>query len=329
MRLFAIGDIHGCARELETLLAKLAPASGDTVVFLGDYVDRGPDSRGVIDLVLDLASRVKVITLKGNHEAMFLDFLDRPASAGAGMFILNGGASTLANYARPDGSFELPKEHIDFLRSLRLCHETDTHYFVHAGVPLAPLDSFDPAEEETTLLWSRQPFLTTEYRWSKTIVHGHTPAARPELRSNRINLDTGCVYDGHLTALELPAMKFWSVEKGVKGEPPIFPRDIATRRVAMRFEGRIPVRAIRQSAPSSQPLELETLNYNQFGLLVREVEPALAPALAVGDRIEGVIGPENREMAFVGEVVRIELRMRTPSYGIKVERMASERGDDK
>lgn len=320
-RTFAIGDIHGCSRELETLLRKINPQSGDRVIFLGDYVDRGPDARGVIDLILGLSQRCEVIALKGNHEAMFLDFLEQPESQGAGLFILNGGSSTLASYAGPGGSFEIPKEHIDFFYGLRLWYETDTHFFVHAGVPMRALATVSE-EDEQTLLWTRQPFLSTERKWEKIVVHGHTPADHPELRANRINLDTGCVYDGFLTALELPAMKVHQVEKDMKSEPVSYLRQAPSSRIAMRFEGRLPVQANR---PGERAERFETLNYNLFGILMRETTPAIGgPLLQVGDRIEGRIGPEGEnQILFTGIVARSETRGDTVVYGVSIDRITN------
>lgn len=329
-RTIAIGDIHGCALELEALIRKLNLKSGDRIVFLGDYIDRGPDSKRVVDVILDLASRFEVIALKGNHEAMFIDFLETPDSPGAGLFILNGGSSTLASYSqgqagenagRNAGSFEIPKEHIDFFSNLRLWYETETHFFVHAGVPLRSLASIS-VEDQEALLWSRQPFLSTERRWEKVIVHGHTPVDAPEIKANRINLDTGCVYDGFLTALDFSTMKFHWVEKGNKAQPVTYLRTPESSRVAMRFEGRLPVEAGRIGEKTHR---FETLNYNLFGILMRELKASKSgPLLAVGDRIRGHIGsgPEKR-IDFTGVVARTETRGDTAVHGVSIERITN------
>jgi serine/threonine protein phosphatase 1 len=154
-RIFAIGDIHGCAIELEALLRKIDPMKDDLVVFLGDYIDRGIDSRRVIDIILDLAKRCEVVALKGNHEAMFLDFLEHPESVGAGLFVLNGGFSTLVNYTAPNGAIEIPESHVSFYRDLQLSYETERFFFVHAGIPDQPLSTINAEKHEQNMLWSR------------------------------------------------------------------------------------------------------------------------------------------------------------------------------
>lgn len=335
-RTFAVGDVHGCAAELEALLERLQPKEDDTFVFLGDYVDRGPSARRVIDLIIALSERCEVICLKGNHEAMFLDFLEHPESAGAGLFILNGGAATLASYETEGGAFEIPESHLHFLQKLKLWHQTDTHFFVHAGVPLQPLASLSETEHEQLCLWSRQPFLSTSYKWEKIVVHGHTPAPEPERKANRINVDTGCVYGGRLTALELPAGKFHEVARGTKVTPSLFPidraRSTASARIALRFSGRLPVEASRDGEAK---MAFETLNFNQFGLLMAETmqskaslqaKGAAEPRLAMGDVIEGRIGDGEAAIMFQGEVVRIESRGEFAHYGVRIDRISNGNG---
>ena len=351
-RIFAIGDVHGCARELDLLLAKIQPQPEDLVVFLGDYIDRGPDAKTVIDLVIELRRRCEVICLKGNHEDMFLDFLERPASKGAGLFILNGGSATLASYGSGGGSFEIPREHIEFLYTLKLWHETDDYFFVHAGVPEQPLSTIR-TEDDAFLLWAREPFLSSEYNWGKLIVHGHTPMPLIEQRPNRINIDTGCVFDGHLTAVELPAMTFHQVHRQAKLEPVRQLTISDDVRIAVRFEGRLPIRAGRFGEMKD---EFETLNYNQFGLLMRDPTPGKDPKFNAGDAVEGVIGmapsasadspwgsqtqsptdvsaaesgaasgaptSEVRDpVQFSGTIVRSETRGTFPVYAIKIDRI--------
>lgn len=323
-RIIAIGDIHGCARELEALLEKLALTSRDLVVFLGDYVDRGPDSRRVIDIILKLSEEVEVVALKGNHEALFLDFLDHPESTGAGLFVLNGGTSTLANYSSPDGKIEIPESHIRFLHGLKLYHETDEYFFVHAGVPNVPLSSLDPAKHEMAMLWTRHPFLSSQYQWEKVVVHGHTPVRDIEILPNRINLDTGCVFDGRLTAMEFPSRKIYQVPKGIKNQRMIFPREFQSARISIRFSGRIPVRAGR---PGDREYEFLTLNYNQFGLLMSPRLEIEAVDLEIGDDIEGTIGENPDSMVrFAGSIVRMEARGASAFYGVKVERVSGDIG---
>jgi serine/threonine protein phosphatase 1 len=323
-RVFAIGDIHGCAAELSALISKINPSPQDVVVFLGDYIDRGPNSKGVVDLVLDLGKRCQVVALKGNHEAMLLDFLDQPESAGAGLFIVNGGTSTLASYSTGEGDYVIPESHIDFFRNLKLTFETDTHFFVHAGVPDQPLASLIPSEQEMFLLWTRQPFLNSHYSWEKIVVHGHTPADNVEMRSNRINLDTGCVYGGRLTALELPAKKFHFVEKAPKTAEPVVTLAGAAERIGRRFSGSIPVKAWKLG---ERPRSYETLNYNQFGLLMRDLTHTGVSYFHVGEEVEGEIGasdPEGRLdlVKFKGVVVRSEARKTMTLYGVRIDRIS-------
>jgi serine/threonine protein phosphatase 1 len=337
-RIFAIGDVHGCAFELESLLKKLKLRDDDTVIFLGDYFDRGPDSSRVIDLILELTSRCSVVPLKGNHEELFLDFLDQPESSGAGLFILNGGSSTLASYAGPEGSFEIPGEHLRFLEGLKLWYENETHFFVHAGVPEIPLATLDPEINGSYLLWAREPFLSSSYRWEKMIVHGHTPVAKADFRVNRINIDTGCVYGGSLTALELPLGKLHQVKRDkAKGRYPQF-KNSANRRSTMRFQGRLPIAAWLVDGPYAlREQAFETLNYNLFGLLMREAHLNVEFQFKPGDRIAGRIGDEGpRQILFEGIVIRSDTRSSPILYGVRIERVSNgnegrewiERSDD-
>ncbi len=320
--IYAIGDIHGCAQELELLLAKIAPKSDDTVVFLGDYIDRGPDSKGVIDVVISLKKKCHVVALKGNHESLFLDFLESPQSVGAGLFILNGGSTTLASYAGPGGTFEIPESHIKFLYGLKPLYETEDFFFVHAGVPIRALSTIHPKNDEQALLWSRQPFLSSDFKWEKRIVHGHTPVQEPEIKSNRINVDTGAVYNGFLTAVELPTGRFIQVRR----DPSLDKSPSAIKpdgdRVAVRFNGRLTVQV---TLPSQDRLFFETLNYNQFGLLMREAgDHAESPLLHKGQIIEGMIGSAGPSaIQFQGVVARIETRSQARVYGVSLQRVTN------
>jgi serine/threonine protein phosphatase 1 len=208
-RIFAVGDVHGCRSQLEDLLGglDLRPET-DSVVFIGDYIDRGPDSRGVVEAVLDLRRRVPgVICLIGNHERLFLDFLEDPGAAA--MFLGNGGSATLRSYAlraedRP-GIDALPEEHRRFFESLVLRYETERYLFVHAGLrPGVPLSDQDPWD----LLWIRGEFIRSTASFGKVVVFGHTPFPEPYVDGVKIGIDTGAVYGGRLTCVELPAMRF-------------------------------------------------------------------------------------------------------------------------
>ncbi len=321
--LYAIGDIHGCAHELGLLISKIAPGASDTVVFLGDYIDRGPDSKNVIEQILRLSKITNVVTLKGNHEALFLDFLESPQSVGAGLFILNGGAATIASYAGPGGTFEIPQSHIDFLYALKLMHETEHHYFVHAGVPLKPLSQIDLKNDEQFLLWTRQPFLSSDFKWEKRIVHGHTPVKDVELKVNRINIDTGCVYDGFLTAIELTTGRLIQIERDRDYAAASKTASPDVDRVAVRFAGRLPV-YVRND--QQKTLQFETLNYNQFGILMKEASSRMAadPILVVGEHVTGVIGANTQTaIQFEGVIARIETRKEMRLYGVRLERVTN------
>jgi serine/threonine protein phosphatase 1 len=198
---YAVGDIHGSLDKLRALVeACREHANGQAFrfVFLGDYIDRGPDSAGVLRFMMSLQADLpkQIIALKGNHEAWALSLLDgtMPVSG----WLRNGGAATLASYGAKDIG-DLPRAHLDWMHSLRLSYDDGRRFFVHAGVnPEKPLD----AQDEQDLLWIRLPFLTDERDYGRLIVHGHTPLSEgaPELRGNRLNLDTGAAFGGPLTA---------------------------------------------------------------------------------------------------------------------------------
>lgn len=201
---YAIGDIHGALHKLESLVAQCRAHAGDDgggvpkFVFVGDYIDRGPQSSGVIRYLIELAQALpdNVVTLMGNHEAMLLAIVD-------GMFapqdwLAQGGMQTLQSYGVEDAR-DLPREHVDWLRRLRLSYDDGRRFFVHAGVdPGRPLE----AQTERDLLWIREPFLSYRGDYGRLVVHGHTPIAAgvPELRGNRLDLDTGAGYGRALTA---------------------------------------------------------------------------------------------------------------------------------
>ncbi len=208
-KIFAIGDIHGCLWSLEKLLNILPVNWGkDLVIFLGDYIDRGPDPRGVIEKILELKEfyKDKIITLKGNHEWMFERFLK---GIDIDVFLYNGGGMTLKSYYNKEGYLEIPEEHLKFLRELKLYYETEDYIFVHAG--LRPGKELKEQSEED-LLWIRESFYLSEYKFPKIVVFGHTPFPAPLILEDRIGIDTGCVYGGALTAIELPEKKIYQIE---------------------------------------------------------------------------------------------------------------------
>jgi serine/threonine protein phosphatase 1 len=190
---FAIGDIHGCIDPLNRMLDCIeAYASGGTVVFLGDYVDRGPDSRAVIDRLIagPQSANWHWIALKGNHEDMMVGA--HTGQCDESWWLDNGGIETLQSYGGG-----IPKEHLGWAQSLPLIHTDEHRIFVHAGIrDGAYLEDQTPED----LLWTRvSPDHSGEY-WGKHLVHGHTPSAsNPKTIGNRTNLDSACVFGGRLS----------------------------------------------------------------------------------------------------------------------------------
>ncbi|MDE2483836.1 MAG: serine/threonine protein phosphatase [candidate division NC10 bacterium] len=198
--IYVIGDIHGCLEPLHRLIAQLRLSEADELVFLGDYVDRGPDSKGVIDYLLTLRGRYTF--LMGNHERMFLDFLQGKERA---LFLYNGGIATVESYG---GLSRIPAAHLTFLERLRPYYETQDYLFVHAGIrPGIPLQE----QDESDLLWIREEFYAYAGRFPKIVVFGHTPMREVLMDEDRIGIDTACVYGNKLTCLILPSRELVQV----------------------------------------------------------------------------------------------------------------------
>ena len=201
-----IGDIHGCNDELKKLLA-LIPDDG-TRIFLGDYIDRGPDSRGVVDTILGIHQ--PVVCLMGNHESMLLSWFRKKESPEAVSFLLNGGQETFHSYGLDSDCVweDLPTNHREFYDSLQMFFEGDNFIAVHAGVNVGRGADMS-RQEKDDLLWIRHEWLRQESLWpGKRVYFGHTPAGKndpgtgikPFYGKNSVGLDTGCVYGGFLTA---------------------------------------------------------------------------------------------------------------------------------
>lgn len=312
--IFAIGDIHGCANELRRLLSILPTTPDSTLVFLGDYIDRGPASRDVIEEILEASERCHVVNLIGNHESMLTDFLEDPESSRAGTFFYNGGGATLASYGTGNGEFTIPPSHRAFFEGLQLTWQTDDYFFVHAGVPNVPLAELDPEPNRNYLLWTRKPFLESSFDWQKLIVHGHTPHPDVEVRPNRINMDTGCVLGNRLSAIELPARRVHAV-KSERKPGRTYLKSPDARRRAVRFPGAIPVH-IRSGKVRA---ELETLNHNEFGMFCRDTSDSDVPVVKKGAVLHGIIAPDTEApVEFEGQVIRCHLEEDGIYYAIKI-----------
>ena len=213
-KIFAIGDIHGCAGRLDRLIKEIPiDPERDMLVFIGDYLDRGPDPKGVVDRIIRISeTHRKVVCLAGNHERMFLDYAFQ--GQGEDVFLHNGGMSTLISYGFRRGSRRealcIPDTHKAFYDSLLPFYESQDHIFVHAGlrpgIPLAEQSDFD-------LVWIREEFIHSDYDFGKTVIFGHTPLSYeyPYSDGRKIGIDTGAVYGGRLTCIELPEVKLYQV----------------------------------------------------------------------------------------------------------------------
>lgn len=313
--LYVIGDVHGCAEELELLLAKLPLQPQTGVVFVGDYIDRGPASRQVVDALLRLQCRIRVYPLLGNHETLLLDFMDDPSPLTRARFTYNGGGATLQSYSNAPGRFAIPDNHMGFYRSLRLAFQTRDHVFVHAGLPAVPIDALDEERDRETILWVRHNFHCSSFRWGKVIVHGHSRVPEVHRDERRINVDTGCVYKGKLTALHLPTGQVFQVARQTPEEHRFLRDEPQSRRRAVRFDGRVEVTF---TEPRGLPL-FHTINYNDFGLLVASSERPAQPLLHIGDEVAGTLLPQDDKVRaeFRGVVVRLDEIAAVVHYAIR------------
>lgn len=221
VRVYAFGDVHGRSDLLRELVQMIGddliaqPPSRSLVIGLGDYVDRGPDSSGVLDLLVDIGQHHDAMLLKGNHEALLQGFLDDPTRVGPSWF-RNGGCETLVSYdveCTPNTTSEaelieirdaflerIPQTHLSALNSMAKSASVGDYYFVHAGarpgVPLAKL-------QERDALWIRDGFADRDEPFEKIVVHGHSPVSDAFVGKHRINLDTGAYATGKLSCLVL------------------------------------------------------------------------------------------------------------------------------
>lgn len=208
-KIYAIGDVHGMLFKLERLLDRIPfRADRDLLIFVGDYVDRGPDSRGVIERVLQLmAQGIQLVCLRGNHELMMENYLrDEEVE----FFLVNGGATTVHSYSvgNEGGRCTVPETHKNFLRGLKKFYETDDYLFVHAGFRPGVAVS-DQSDDD--VYWIRNEFITSDYDFGKKVIFGHTPFVKPFVDRRKIGIDTGAVYGNKLTCVCLPDEVFYSV----------------------------------------------------------------------------------------------------------------------
>ena len=203
---FVIGDIHGCRDMMEKMLDIIPwDHERDNLIFVGDYIDRGYDSKGVIDLLIKLSGvSSNVQCLMGNHESLFLEYL---CGRDHNNFLVNGGVATLNSY-RLNGKIYIPPRHVSFIESLKTIIELDDYFVVHAGLmPGVPIEKQTIKDK----LWIREDFIFSEYDFGKKIIFGHTPFLSPFITDNKIGLDTGAVFGNKLTCVELPDEKFYYV----------------------------------------------------------------------------------------------------------------------
>ena len=220
-QVFVVGDIHGCHILLTQIHSKILNKSNNTsgnklLIYLGDYIDRGPKIKETIQALLNFQpDNFHQIFLSGNHEQMMLDFINNVPDS-LYLWILNGGDETLNSYEIKDTTFfnnetksnetirnelvnNIPKNHLQFFYNLTLSYQWGKYFFVHAGIdPAVPLDK----QDKNTLIWQRRSkFFSNTKVLEKIIVHGHTPQPKIENLPNRINLDTGAFYTGILSCL--------------------------------------------------------------------------------------------------------------------------------
>lgn len=229
-RTLVVGDIHGKLNLFNRLLEKIEYQAGeDRLILIGDLVDRGEDSRGVVARAIELQRKSPntLIVIRGNHEAMMLAALAYPESEQAELWYYNGGIETLQSYMDEDGNLEVPEEHWDFMASLPTWYEDDHAIYVHASLPENEEGKFihpSEAPESPELYWARNRNFFAEYR-GKTVVFGHTITGmvfgereKVWLRDSLICVDTGAYLTGVLSAIELPSRRVFNVSEEVDEE---------------------------------------------------------------------------------------------------------------
>jgi serine/threonine protein phosphatase 1 len=210
-RIIAIGDIHGCLLAFDTLLEAVRPRSDDTIVTLGDHINRGPDSRGVTEQLIQLERQCRLIPLLGNHEQMLLDVRIRRYPVY--WFLEMGGSATLDSYGAGRRLELIPDEHYDFHERCLDYYETETHIFLHANyLPDVPMDQ----QQDRMLRWESLRAMTPgPHESGKTVVAGHTSqkSGEPFGLDYLICIDTYCYGGGWLTALDVTTGEMWQANQ--------------------------------------------------------------------------------------------------------------------
>jgi serine/threonine protein phosphatase 1 len=211
-RTFAVGDIHGMSSLLKELIDRISPDVEDTIIFLGDYIDRGEDTKGVINLLLSLKEKTNCIFLMGNHEEMLLEYL---RDYRRNMFLYNGGMQTIYSYTGKKQTKKLlsefiPEEHMNFFNNLKLFHEDEKYIYVHAGIEPGIVMENQNAE---MLLWTRPIWDEPINMGDKKLIVGHSAHKNVIIKPDKICIDTGSCFEdsGTLTAIQLPEESFIQV----------------------------------------------------------------------------------------------------------------------
>jgi len=204
MRKFAISDIHGCKQTFEALLDKIAFSTEDELYLLGDYIDRGPDSKGVFDYIWQLQNEgYAVKCLRGNHEQLMLTAFEDDDDTKMNHWLMNGGVATIRSFVMEDGKPDIPDQYFTFTENLDYFFEVDEYILVHAGLNFR---QGHPLTDETSMLWIRYWYEDIDARWlgDRIIVHGHTPISKERIEQQfrdlnqmpALDIDGGCVYAG-------------------------------------------------------------------------------------------------------------------------------------
>lgn len=222
--IYAIGDVHGDKDKLQRMIEFVGPTKMDVVILLGDVIDRGRHSKEVVQYILDLREQgYKIIVVKGDHEDMFIDFLEaknkKTTDFVCDIYLSNGGFATLESYGfsvKDNPTIDmLPEGHLEFFKSLKPYEIVDDYLFIHAGIlPGKPLEE----QDEDLMMWIREQFYKTDATWGKGIIFAHTPFKTPFIGKGKIGIDTGSIFEGsidygRLTCLRLPDFKIFQINK--------------------------------------------------------------------------------------------------------------------